>query len=185
MSNPLYFDQLEVGDHWRSQGRTITETDLVNFAGITGDYNPLHVDHEFARQTPFGRPIAHGLLGLSLVAGLGSHSPSARTVAFVGIDQWQFLKPVYVGDTVYAVTEVVEKQSNGRSSGQVLWKRQLVNQDGCVVQTGFFRTLVARQKTNSRKPATHRVDQPGSQVVRPRPSGHGTTSSTAESKSIE
>lgn len=76
MTEPLHFGDLAVGDHWTSFGRTVTETDVVNFAGMTGDYDPLHVDHEFARQTPFGKPIAHGLLGLSLVAGLASQCPS-------------------------------------------------------------------------------------------------------------
>src|SRR5262245_41641888 len=94
---PLYFDQIQVGDTWESPARTVTEADVVNFAGLTGDYNPLHVDHEFARGTPFGKPLAHGLLGLSLVAGLGSHSPWMRTVAFVRIREWNFIKPVFIG----------------------------------------------------------------------------------------
>ena len=143
MTKPLEFEDLEVGQRWTSQGRTITETDVVMFAGLSGDYNPLHVDHEYARQTPFGRPIAHGLLGLSLVAGLSSHSPHVATDAFMGIRCWDFMKPTYIGDTVHVVTEVASKQTKSRRRGQVVWKRELVNQDGHVVQSGMFETLVA------------------------------------------
>lgn len=143
MSNLLFFEDLSVGDAWTSSARTITETDVVNFAGITGDFDPLHVDHEFARQTPYRRPIAHGLLGLSLVAGLGSQAPRVRTLAFVAIQKWEFRQPLVIGDTVHAVTEVLEKRSAGRRSGHVIWKRQLVNQSGGLVQSGIFETLVA------------------------------------------
>jgi acyl dehydratase len=146
MDDLLVFDDLRLGDHWESPARTMTETDIVNFAGLTGDFNPLHVDHEFARNTPFGRPIAHGLLGLAWVAGLGSTAPRPNTVALVGIRDWKFLKPVYVGDTLYVVTEVVGKQAKGRRAGQVAWKRSLVNQHGDTVQEGFIDTLVALRR---------------------------------------
>jgi acyl dehydratase len=143
MTEPLHFEDLVVGNCWKSLGRTVTETDIVNFAGITGDYSSLHVDHEFARQTPFGKPIAHGLLGLSLVAGLASQCPSVRTIAFLKIENWEFLKPIYVGDTVHAETEVIGKNANGRRTGYVTWRRRLVNQSGDVVQSGVFQTLVS------------------------------------------
>jgi acyl dehydratase len=140
---PLYFDDVHVGDTWDSPRRTVTETDVVNFAGLTGDYNPLHVDHEFARSTPFGKPIAHGLLGLSFVAGLGSFSPWMRTAAFVRLCDWTFLKPIYCGDTVHVRTEVLSKELKGRGRrGLVIWKRQLINQAGVVVQEGTTETLV-------------------------------------------
>jgi 3-hydroxybutyryl-CoA dehydratase len=143
MSKPLSYDELQIGDRWRSQARTVTETDVVNFACLTGDFDPLHVDHETARNSAFGRPIAHGLLGMSLVAGLGLHSPCAATVAFTGLRDWRFLKPLLVGDTVHVVTEVLDKQPRGRRQGAVTWKRQLLNQDEEVVQEGVFETLVA------------------------------------------
>jgi 3-hydroxybutyryl-CoA dehydratase len=143
MTRPLHFEDLAVGDHWTSLGRTITETDIVNFAGMTGDFDPLHVDHEYARQTPFGKPLAHGLLGLSLVAGLASQCPCVRTIAFLKIEDWEFLKPVYIGDTVHVETEVIAKTANGRRTGYVTWRRRLVNQAGETVQSGIFQTLVA------------------------------------------
>jgi acyl dehydratase len=147
MNQPLYFDDLHVGDRWKSRSRTITEADVVGFAGLTGDYDPLHVDHEFVKQTPFGQPIAHGLLGLSFVAGLGSYFPMVHTVAFVAVRNWEFLRPTFIGDTVHAVNEVAELKESGRRRGVVLWKRQLVNYDGQVVQQGIFETLVARSPT--------------------------------------
>ena len=145
MTDPIWFEQIDVGLKWRSQRRTVTETDIVNFACMTGDFNPLHVDYVHAAQSTFGRPIAHGLLGLSWVAGIGSHHPNVQTLAFVGIRDWKFLKPVYAGDTVHVETEVIEIQPSGRRAGKVAWLRQLVNQEDAIVQQGVFDTLVARQ----------------------------------------
>ena len=162
MSERLHFEDIEIGACWSSLARTITETDVVNFAGLTGDYDPLHVDHEYARQTPFGKPIAHGLLGLAWVAGLASQCPAVRTVAFVKIDQWEFLKPIYIGDTVHAETEVLDKSARGRRTGQVRWRRRLVNQHGEVVQAGEFCTIVAlanRQRMTKDTPARTDADR--------------------------
>jgi acyl dehydratase len=150
MSDVLYFEELSLGQGWRSPARTVTETDVVNFAGMTGDYNPLHVDHEFAGRGPFGRPVAHGLLGLAWVAGLGSTAPRPMTLAFVGISDWKFLKPVFVGDTLHVLTEVVSLDSEGRRTGAVKWRRRLVNQEGEVVQEGYFETLVEKRRAQRR-----------------------------------
>ncbi len=167
MNEPLHFEDLNVGDHWRSLARTVTQTDVVNFAGMTGDYDPLHVDHEYASQTPFGKPIAHGLLGLSLVAGLGSHSPSVRTLAFLRLGEWEFLKPIFIGDTVHVETFVVDKRANGRRSGHITWRRQLLNQHGDILQEGLFETLVSvaklkrfqRDGANTGGPISTPIDQ--------------------------
>lgn len=142
MQPPFSFDDIKQGDVFHSPARTITETDVVMFAGMTGDMNPLHVDHEFARNSPFGKPIAHGLLGLSLVAGLGCYSPWMQTAAFLGISEWKFLKPIFVGDTVRVRTEVISATPKGRRHGQIAWRRSLVNQSGEIVQEGTFETLV-------------------------------------------
>jgi 3-hydroxybutyryl-CoA dehydratase len=142
MQPPLSFDDVKPGDIWHSPTRTITETDVVMFAGMTGDMNPLHVDHEYARNSPFGKPIAHGLLGLSLVAGLGCFSPWMQTAAFAGIAEWKFLKPLYVGDTVRVRTELMTKTAKGRRHGLCQWRRSLLNQSGEIVQEGTFETLV-------------------------------------------
>jgi acyl dehydratase len=166
MDEPLHFEDLQVGMVWRSRGRTVTEADIVNFAGLTGDYDPLHVDREFAKQTPFGQPVAHGLLGLSLVAGLGSHFPTVQTVAFVGLKNWEFLRPVFIGDTVHAVNEVSELRENGHRRGVVVWKRQLVKQSGEIVQQGYFETLVAKAQATDVRAAKPPAKSAGKSVTK-------------------
>jgi acyl dehydratase len=139
----LYFDDVQVGQEWLSLGRTVTETDLVNFAGLSGDFNPIHIDHEFAKTTPFRRPIAHGLLVFSVSTGLAINTPMMRTLAFVSIRDWQFKEPVFIGDTLHVRTTVVEKQVSGRGRrGIVTWKRQIINQADKIVQEGITVTMV-------------------------------------------
>src|SRR5438309_11116357 len=110
----LYFDDIEIGQEWESAGRTITEADIVNFAGLSGDFNPIHLDHEFARATPFQRPIAHGLLVFSMASGLALYIPPMRTLAFVAIRDWQFKGPVFIGDTLRVHTRILEKEMRAR-----------------------------------------------------------------------
>ena len=76
------------------------------FAGLSGDFNPIHTDHETARAGAFGQPVAHGLLGLAIVSGLASHSPRVATLAFLVVERWSFLKPIAFGDTVHVMTRV-------------------------------------------------------------------------------
>src|SRR4051794_359851 len=104
-----YFDDVEVGQQWESLGRTVTETDIVNFAGLSGDFNPIHVDHEFAATTPFRKPIAHGLCVFAIGSGLSLFSPPMRTLAFLGIKDWQFKEPIFPGDTLHVRTTLVNK----------------------------------------------------------------------------
>ena len=128
---------------WRSRGRTITETDVVNFAALTGDFEPLHVDAEYASTAPYGQRIAHGLLGLSYLAGLTLDSPAVRTVAFITIKEWRFLKPIFLGDTICVEVEVLELKPNINRRGQVIWRKTIINQREEIVQTGIHETLVA------------------------------------------
>ena len=141
--NHLFFDDVALGQEWDSQGRTLTETDIVNFAGLSGDYNPIHVDHEFAKSTPFRRPIAHGLLVWSISSGLGLYSPPMRTLAFLSVREWHFKGPVFVGDTIRLKSKVVDKEARARGRrGIITWLRQVINQEGNVVQEGTTLTLV-------------------------------------------
>lgn len=142
-SQHLHFDDVEVGQEWESPGRTVTQADLVNFAGLSGDFSPIHVDHEFAKTTPYHRPIAHGLLVLSIGSGLGLNSPPMRTMAFISIREWHFRVPVLIGDTVHVRVKVLEKEARARGRrGVIAWQRQIINQDGKVVQEGVTETLV-------------------------------------------
>jgi acyl dehydratase len=143
----LYFDDIEVGQEWDSLGRTVTQTDIINFAGVSGDFNPIHVDHEFARTTIFRQPIAHGLLVLSMASGLGIFAPPMRTLAFMSVREWHFREPVFVGDTIRVHTKVLEKQAKSRGKrGVVTWQRQVVNQHGKIVQEGVTATLVESRR---------------------------------------
>lgn len=151
MESPLFFEDIDVGQSWTSPRRTVTEADVVNFATMTGDFNPLHVDYDYAAKTPYRQPIAHGLLGLAWVAGLGSYFPNMNTVAFTAVRNWEFVRPLFFGDTVCVETSVLEKTPVGRRNGKVLWQRQLINQSSQIVQQGSFETLVA-VKNVVRKP---------------------------------
>lgn len=139
----LGFNDLAIGDEWESSGRTVTEADVTAFAGISGDFNPLHMDHEEAGRGPFGKPVAHGLLGLALTSGLTSHAPRVDTMAFLAILEWKFLQPIAFGDTIRVISQVValEPRSRGRR-GVVTWQRRVLNQKGQVVQEGLTQTLV-------------------------------------------
>lgn len=150
----LYFDDVEVGQRWESPRRTVTETDIVNFAGLSGDFNPIHMDHEFARTTPFRKPIAHGLLVFSIGSGLGLFAPPMRTLAVLHIREWEFKAPVGAGDTIRVRSTVIEKEPRARGRrGVITWKREILNQDGKVVQEGISVTLVEGRAAAQREHA--------------------------------
>ncbi len=139
----LYFDDVAIGQEWESPGRTVTEADLVNFAGLSGDFNPIHMNHEFAKTTVFRRPIAHGLLVLSIASGLGVHSPAMRTLALLSLREWHFRQPIFIGDTIHAHSKVLDKEIRARGKrGVITWQRQILNQANQVVQEGVSLTLV-------------------------------------------
>src|SRR5271154_2076796 len=139
----LFFDDLEVGREWDSQGRTVTQADIVNFAGPSGGFNPIHMDLEFAKRTPFHQPIAHGLLVWAIGSGLAANFPLVRTLAFLSVRQWDFKEPVYVNDTIRVRSRVLELQPRARKRrAQVTWRREIINQADKIVQSGVTITLV-------------------------------------------
>ena len=105
----LYFADLELNAEYQSAARTVTQSDLTTFAGFSGDYNPIHVDHEFAKTTPYRRPVVHGFGVFSIASGLGTQSPCTRTVALLRVSDWTFTAPVFVGDTIHLLSRVHEK----------------------------------------------------------------------------
>jgi len=142
-TSAAYFDDVEIDQEWETQGRTVTESDIVNFAGLSGDFNPIHVDHEFAKNTPFRQPIAHGLLVFSIGSGLTVNCPQMRTVAFAQVQEWNFCGPVFIGDTIRLRSKVLSKTPKGRGRrGEIVWYRGIINQEGKVVQEGRLVTLV-------------------------------------------
>lgn len=140
----LYFQDMAEGLEFTSPGRTITETDVVQFAGLSGDYNPLHTDAEFARSTLFGQRIAHGLLGLSIASGLASRIGfiEGTALAFMGLE-WKFKAPVFIGDTIAMTARILRKREMRRlGGGVVVFAIRVSNQRGEVVQEGEWTVLV-------------------------------------------
>jgi acyl dehydratase len=144
----LFFEDLEVGMRLDSPARTITEADLVNFAGVSGDFNALHTDERFAAGTSFGRRIAHGMLTLAAVTGLRQRMGvfDGTLLAFLEIRSWRFLAPVFPGDTIQAATVVAEKRETSKDDrGIVVQRIEVRNQDDTVVQEGEFVTMMRRR----------------------------------------
>jgi acyl dehydratase len=146
----LYWEEWEVGKSFTTAARTITETDVVNFAGISGDYNPLHINEEYCKNTQFGTRIAHGPLIYAVAAGLlfQLHLYDDTLIAFLGFESLKFTKPVKINDTIYAkvtVTEVTETSKPDR--GVMKRVLQVFNQRDEVVQEGIQAFLVKRKPT--------------------------------------
>jgi acyl dehydratase len=146
--NRQYFEDIEVGDEYLSPGRTITEADIVAFAGLSGDYNVLHTDAEFMKTSIFGERIAHGLLGLSISSGLGTRAvprPFA-TMAFLGL-RWRFKGPIKIGDTIKVRMKVTAKKETSKPDrGIVTVQRAVLNQRGDIVQEGDTELMIERRK---------------------------------------
>ena len=147
MTDPRrFFDDIAVGEEYESPGRTVTETDIVLFAGLSGDYNVLHTDAEFMKTSIFGERIAHGLLGLAVQSGLFSRATQAyATVAFVGL-RWKFKAPIRIGDTIRLRARVLTKRETDKPDrGIITLARTIVNQRDEVVQEGETDVLVERK----------------------------------------
>ncbi len=138
-----YYDDLEIGEKTRTRARTITETDIVMFSALSGDWYPLHTDSEYASGTRFGRRIAHGMLVLTVASGLVNINPGIL-VAFYGIEKVRFTAPVFIGDTLHVETEVVEKEDRGPSQGVVTFRQDIVNQRGETVCVAVKKALIKK-----------------------------------------
>ena len=141
----LYFEDIVTGAELVTRGRTITEADIVQFAGLTGDYNPMHTDAEYMKGSAFGQRIAHGMLTLSYAVGQAYQLGfMERTViAFRGLEM-KFSLPVFIGDTIHVRLTVKEKKEMKRLGGGIISAEiKILNQDGKTVQSGMMELLLA------------------------------------------
>ncbi len=147
----MYFEEFQIGQKITTAARTITEGDIVTFAGLSGDYNQIHTDAEFSKSTPFGQRIAHGLLGLSIASGLAMRTGmlEGTVLAFREITEWKFSKPVFIGDTIHVVITVLETKAVPRlGGGSITIALEVKNQRDETVMKGTWAALVASQPTS-------------------------------------
>ena len=145
----MYFEEFEVGQKINSAGRTVTESDIVNFAGLSGDYTQIHTDVEFSKSTPIGKRVAHGLLVMSIASGLAAQTGvlEGTVLVFREISNWKFIKPVFIGDTVHVdliVKSVKEIRRIGGGSVEITLDVQ--NQENTTVMKGDWVVLMSSRK---------------------------------------
>lgn len=145
----LVFDDLFVGMAFRSPGRTITDADVMMFAGLTGDFSDLHTNDEYAKASQFGQKVAHGMLGLSYAHGLmWARTGELRrcAIAFLGITGWKFLLPIFIGDTLHVEYTITEIRDSKSKPGQAIvsYDVALKNQRTELVQSGAKALLVSK-----------------------------------------
>lgn len=142
----LYFEEFEIGMTIVSAGRTITESDIVMFAGLSGDFNQIHTDAEYSKVSLAGQRVAHGLLCLSIASGLAVRTGfmDGTVQFFREVAEWKFIKPVFIGDTIHVVVTVLETKDLRRmGSGLVVLDVDVHNQRDESVMRGIWRILVA------------------------------------------
>ncbi len=152
----LYFEDFEVGLELETRGRTITETDIVNFAGISGDFNPMHTDAVYGAGTQFGKRVAHGLLGLSVASGLAYQMGflDGTVIAFTGLE-WKFRAPIFIGDTIRVQVQITKlREMKAAGGGFVTFDLKVVNQENTVTQKGEWTVLVASKPVTLAESAT-------------------------------
>jgi len=144
----LYYEDFEVGQEIRSPSRTVTLTDIINFACLSGDFNEVHTNFEYCKTTPFGEPIAHGPLVYAIMGGLqyASGVNDGTLIALLGIDEWRMLNPVKHGDTIHVVATVLEKKETSKPDrGVVKLQRKCIKQDGTIAQTMYVTFMYKRR----------------------------------------
>jgi acyl dehydratase len=147
----FYYEDFKGDSVITTQGRTVTQADIVNFAGLTGDWAELHVNEEYAKTTPFKKPIAHGMLTMSIATGLAILTGilDGTIIAFEGIKSWEFKRPVFAGDTVYAELKVMSREERklrgGIEAGYVSVEALVKKANGKICQKGIWSFLVKRK----------------------------------------
>lgn len=142
----MYFDEFEVGQKITSAGRTVTESDIVTFAGLSGDFNQIHVDAEYSKNSPAGQRVAHGLLGAAIASGLAVQTGvmEGTVLYFREINEWKFVKPIFIGDTIHVEIEVLETKAMRRiGGGLVVISLDVLNQHSETTMKGTWSVLIA------------------------------------------
>jgi acyl dehydratase len=146
-----FFDDWMIGEECITPSRTMTETDVVMFAAMSGDYNELHTSSEFMKDSQFGKRIVHGLLGLAVSHGLLFRTGflEGTAIAFLGVDSWKFQAPIFFGDTIRVKVKAAEKRPSKSKPdrGVVKLYLEVINQDDTVVQSGFKTLMIKRSTT--------------------------------------
>ena len=140
-----YFEEFSVGEKLVTGKRTITENDIMTFAKLSGDVNRIHTDPEFSKTTIFGKQVAHGLLGLSIASGLAWQTGilDGTVIAFREVKEWKFVKPVFIGDTIYVNMETIETKALPRlNGGSVTITLEVKNQNDEVCHRGSWTVLM-------------------------------------------
>lgn len=141
-----YFEEFQAGQRTVTAARTVTEADIVRFAGLSGDFTQIHTDAEYSKSTPFGARVAHGLLGLSIASGLVVQTGlmEGTIMAFREVNEWKFVKPIYIGDTIHVETEVKETKALPRiGGGSIVIALDVKNQKGESVMKGTWTALIS------------------------------------------
>lgn len=141
----LFYEDLKVGQVFRTPARTVTETDLVSFSMLSGDWNAIHSDAEFARGTFYGQRVVHGLFGLSMLTGLMERAGwfSESALALLDIERWAFRRPIFVGDTLRGEMEILSKRVTSSGDRGIVGRRfTLLNQRDEVVQAGDLGMMI-------------------------------------------
>lgn len=146
------FEQLEVGARFRSRGRTITETDIVSFAALSGDHHPVHTDAEWAAASEFGERIAHGMLLLSYSVGLVPFDPE-WVLALRGFERVAFKRPVKIGDTIRVEGVLADKRELDAATGMAEFDWRIVNQRDAAVALARARVIWRRRPAPEPEPA--------------------------------
>lgn len=143
-----FFEDFTVEAVFESRGRTITEADIVNFAGLSGDFVEIHINEEHARKSSYGRRIAHGALIFSISTGLMTQMNllSETVIAFYGIDRLRFTRPVFIGDTVRVRKKVTEKQVKASGRGLVTFETTVLNQNDEAVIVYSDKLMIKRRE---------------------------------------
>ena len=147
MTRGLTFDQFNLGDTFVSQARTVTEADVVNFAGLSGDFNPLHTDEEFGKTTPFGARIAHGMLIAAMATGLANWTGVFEGTTIALMEQViQYKGAVKFGDTVHLELKVAEKKETSKPDrGVIVVETKVCNQESKAVIEGKWTLMMKRE----------------------------------------